>query len=83
MEIIQGWGGGIEEGDVVVVAGWPGVKFSNGLIFEMTASCKVDVSVCVRHVFDLFHGFFDVMGSLESNGILSRVLSILLLNVRV
>lgn len=48
-----------------------------------TVSCKVDVSVFVRHFFDLLHGFFDVMGSLDSNGKFSRELRILILNVRV
>lgn len=48
-----------------------------------TVSCNVNVSVSVRHFFNLLHGFFDVMGSLYGNEILSREHMILILNVRV
>lgn len=54
----------------------------DGFDCQATVSFQIDVSVFVRHFFDLLHGFFDVMGSLDSNGILSRELRILILDVR-
>lgn len=58
-------------GNIVGVAGRRSHMF-DGFDCRTTVSCKVDVSVSVRHFFDLLHGFFDVMGSLDRNGILSR-----------
>lgn len=69
-------------GDIVGVAGRRSLMF-DGFDCRTTVSCKVDVSVSVRHFFNLLHGFFDVMGSLDGNGILSREHMILILNVRV
>lgn len=82
MKIIQGWGGGIEEGDIVGLAGSRSQMFDE-FDCRTTVSCNVDVSVFVRHFFDLLHGFFDVMGSLHSSRTLSRELRKLILNVRV
>lgn len=72
----------MEGGNIVGVAGHRSHMF-DGFDCRTNVSCKVDVSVSVRHFFDLLHGFFDVMGSLDRNGILSRELIILILNVRV
>lgn len=71
------------EGGIIVGVARRRSHMFDGFDCRTTVSCKVDVSVSVRHFFDLLHGFFDVMGSLDRNGILSRELIILILNIGV